>query len=70
MNSRERVELALAHAEPDRVPIDYWAAEVISERLREHFGVSTHLMLIHGGSETIIAVPAHGRTFCPLQVLL
>lgn len=41
MDSRERFELALSHAEPDRVPIDYWATEAISARLRNHFGVST-----------------------------
>lgn len=42
MDSRERVELALSHKEPDRVPIDFWATREISERLRECLGVSTH----------------------------
>jgi uroporphyrinogen decarboxylase len=46
MDSRERVELALAHAEPDRVPIDYWAADAISARLREHFAVATQEELL------------------------
>ncbi|NOZ24430.1 MAG: hypothetical protein GXP25_25410, partial [Planctomycetes bacterium] len=41
MNSRERVELALAHKEPDRVPIDYWATSEINARLLEHFGFSS-----------------------------
>lgn len=51
MNSRERVLRALAHQEPDRVPIDYWASGEITarllkelrlsseEELLEHFGV-------------------------------
>ncbi len=33
MNSRERVQLALAHQEPDRVPIDYWASGEITAKL-------------------------------------
>lgn len=40
MNSRERVALALAHKEPDRVPIDYWAASEIHNKLLKHFGLS------------------------------
>ncbi len=41
MDSRTRVALALAHQEPDRVPIDYWAASEITERLLNHFGFSS-----------------------------
>ena len=37
MDSRQRVETALAHKEPDRVPIDYWATSEVSRRLIEHF---------------------------------
>lgn len=33
MSPRERVLTALAHREADRVPIDYWAAESVTERL-------------------------------------
>ncbi|MFH0794541.1 MAG: uroporphyrinogen-III decarboxylase, partial [bacterium] len=54
MNSRERVLLALAHQEPDRVPVDCWTSSEITarlleklgfsteEELREHFGVDFH----------------------------
>lgn len=41
MTSRERVALALAHREPDRAPIDYWATNEINGKLRQHFGLST-----------------------------
>lgn len=39
MNSRERVLLALARQEPDRVPIDYSANPGIDARLKLHFGL-------------------------------
>ncbi len=38
MDSIERVSLALAHREPDRVPIDYWATAEVTARLLEHHG--------------------------------
>ncbi len=41
MDSRERVALALAHKEPDRVPIDYWAAPEVTGRLLRRFRLST-----------------------------
>jgi len=40
MNSRERVLTALAHAEPDRVPINYMANPEIDERLKAHYGLA------------------------------
>lgn len=40
MNSRERVNIALSHQEPDRVPIDYWATKEIETKLLKHFGFS------------------------------
>ncbi len=46
MDSRERVELAFAHREPDRVPIDYWATAEVSRRLREHLGLSSQEQLL------------------------
>ena len=46
MNSRERVELALAHREPDRVPIDYWASGEITAKLLETLGFSTEEELL------------------------
>jgi len=40
MTSRERVLTALAHAEPDRVPINYMANPEIDERLKAHYGLA------------------------------
>lgn len=39
MRSKERVLTALAHQEPDRVPINYSANAGIDKRLKEHFGL-------------------------------
>jgi len=47
MTSRERVSLALAHKEPDRVPIDYWASGEITGRLLKRFGFSTLEQLLN-----------------------
>ena len=46
MDARERVFLALAHRQPDRVPIDYWATSTVSHRLRDRFGLSTQEQLL------------------------
>ena len=46
MDARQRVALALDHKEPDRVPIDYWATDAVSARLRDHFGFSTQEELL------------------------
>lgn len=39
MHSRLRVALALAHRQPDRVPIDYWATPEVTARLLRHFAL-------------------------------
>lgn len=47
MNSRERVLAALAHREPDRVPVDFGSTWITTitipayERLKRHFGVDS-----------------------------
>ncbi len=46
MDARQRVALALAHLEPDRVPIDYWATPAVNAKLLEHFGFSTQEELL------------------------
>ena len=46
MNSRERVQLALSHQQPDRVPIDYWATAETNQRLLEHFGLTSQEELL------------------------
>jgi hypothetical protein len=40
MTSKERVLTAFAHAEPDRVPIDYSANPEIDLALKEHYGLA------------------------------
>ena len=39
MQSKERVKTAFAHAEPDRVPIDYLCNPGIDRQLKNHFGL-------------------------------
>jgi uroporphyrinogen decarboxylase len=46
MDSRTRVSLALTHKEPDRVPIDYWAASEVTARLLDRFGLSSKEQLL------------------------
>ena len=46
MDSRERFARAMAHEEPDRVPIDYWATSEISGRLRERLGFTSQEALL------------------------
>ena len=46
MHSRDRVALALAHQEPDRVPIDYWATPEINARLLKRCGFSSQKELL------------------------
>ena len=41
MDSRTRVSLALAHKEPDRVPVDFWAASEVISRLLARYGYAT-----------------------------
>ena len=38
MTSRERVQRALNHQEPDRVPMDYWATAEATRKLLKHLG--------------------------------
>lgn len=46
MDSRTRVSRALAHQEPDRVPVDFWAASEITARLLNRFGFSSKEQLL------------------------
>ena len=46
MDSRERVSLTLAHKQPDRVPVDYWATPSVNARLLDRFGLSTQEQLL------------------------
>ncbi len=41
MDSRTRVAKALALTEPDRVPVDYWAASEVTAKLLRRFGFSS-----------------------------
>jgi hypothetical protein len=53
MTSRERVQAALAHREPDRVPVDFGATTVTGvhalcvEKLRAHFGLERRPVKVH-----------------------
>lgn len=38
--NRQRVLDAVGHHEPDRIPIDYWAVEPVTERLMAHHGLA------------------------------
>ena len=46
MDSRERFELTMAHRQPDRVPIDYWATSEVNAKLLKHFGFSSQEQLL------------------------
>ncbi len=46
MPARERVLTALAHQEPDRVPIDFWAASEIKLALQRYFDLKTEDQLL------------------------
>ncbi len=39
MNSRDRVLTAMAHEEPDRIPVDYWAVPEVTQALLKEFGL-------------------------------
>ncbi len=41
MNSKDLILTALAHKEPNRVPVDYWGTREIDELLYRHFGVGS-----------------------------
>ncbi len=38
LSSKERALMAIAHQEPDRVPIDLWVADEVKQDLLEYFG--------------------------------
>lgn len=46
MDSRERFNIAMAHKQPDRVPIDYWATTEVNAKLLKHFGFSSQEQLL------------------------
>jgi len=46
MDSRQRVSLALAHEQPDRVPVDYWATSEVTHGLLQRFNCSTQEQLL------------------------
>jgi uroporphyrinogen decarboxylase len=46
MTSRERVLTSLAHHEPDRVPVDFWASPETKARLLAHLGLASEEALL------------------------
>jgi len=65
MNSRERVLTALAHAEPDRVPIDLWFTSEIEALLSPQFGGLTgvELRLALGHDLVMTSSPTIGASY-------
>lgn len=61
MTSRERVLCALDHREPDRVPVDFWAASEVRRKLRDHFELGTDdELLTHLGVDLrVVEGPAY-----------
>jgi uroporphyrinogen decarboxylase len=46
MDARQRVFRALAHREPDRIPIDCWLTGAVAARLRKHYGLTSQEELL------------------------
>lgn len=46
MNAKERVRLAVAHRETDRLPINFMSRQEILQALMRHFGVNQHEALL------------------------
>ena len=46
MDSIERFNLAMAHKQPDRVPIDYWATFEVNAKLLKHYGFRSQEQLL------------------------
>ena len=46
LTGRDRVGAAIDHREPDRVPIDFWAAPEVMHRLQQHLGLSNEEALL------------------------
>lgn len=42
MNSKQRVLKALAHYEPDRIPIDFWAEKLVVSKLMQHLNLKEY----------------------------
>jgi len=59
LSSPERVRVALAHREPDRVPIDFWATAEVKASLRRRLGLADdEALLRHFGVDfRVIAGP-------------
>lgn len=47
LSPRERVRMALAHQQPDRVPVDLWAVPEVRERLQAAFGDISWVDVLH-----------------------
>ena len=61
LTSRERVMLALAHREPDRVPMDFWATPEVKAAVQRHFGFKTpeELLNYFGVDFRVAAIPRY-----------
>jgi uroporphyrinogen decarboxylase len=62
LSSWERVEMALAHREPDRVPFDFWAVPEVWEKLRKSLQTSDEEVLRLLGVDCRMAAPRYVGT--------
>lgn len=60
LDSRKRVEMALAHKEPDRVPIDFWATRQVRDKLVSKLGLGSveELLQLFGVDFRVIRGPS------------
>lgn len=66
LNARQRVDAALAHREPDRVPIDFWATAEVKGSLKRHLGLETDEQLLRYFDVDFRVLS--GPTYCGPQV--
>ena len=66
MNSRQRILAAVAHEQPDRVPIALDFAPEVKARLRERLGLSEGQFLEWSGQDMVPVSPTYPRAASPL----
>ena len=57
MTSKERIQIALSHEEPDRVPLDLWLTPEVEDALMQDIGVSDpYEMRVQLGHDCLMAI--------------
>ena len=71
MNHRERIMAAINHKPTDRVPVDYWGVDEITDKLMQYFNVKngglTHISRKRG-AEACLRAPLAFTISKPLYV--